>query len=329
VKYPFAGVFLGIAAAGVLYGASPQLESTDSIPPFGPLGCDLGDYALVLPSNYDEDSKDYLIDLVSDVTLGLISRFGPVNQAPFQLVVVNTREQLEKWVGGTLPDWIHAVALERPPRVVILGPGAEVNDPSRHNFEQALLHELTHVYLYRLAPQRGTRLLPGWFHEGIAVHISSGLDRGMHRAIVRGRLARSFYTLTELDRIYHRSSDLSELAYAQSVVAVQSMEQFYGEGIFRILFDELRMNGTFESAFIRATDESLFAFKNRYQQELFRRYNLLLVLADPLVWFILLPILVLLAYLIRLWRNRLIKARWRQALAALESHTVERIYPNE
>ncbi|MFC1619236.1 peptidase MA family metallohydrolase [Candidatus Neomarinimicrobiota bacterium] len=329
MKYPFAGVFLWIAATGVLYGVSSQGGYTDSIPPFGPLRCDLGDYALFLPSNYDEDSKEYLVELVSDVALGLISRFGPVNKAPFQLVVVNTREQLEKWVGGTLPDWIHAVALERPSRVVILGPGTDVADPSRHNFEQALLHELTHVYLYSLAPHRGTGPFPGWFHEGLAVHISSGLDRGMHRAIVRGRLTRSFYTLAELERIYHRSSDLSELAYAQSVVAVQSMEQFYGEGIFRFLFDELRMNGTFESAFMRAADESLSVFKNRYQQELFRRYNLLLVLADPLVWFILLPILVLLAYFIRLWRNRIIKARWRQELAALESHTTERIDPNE
>jgi hypothetical protein len=151
----------------------------------------------------------------------------------------------------------------------------------------------------------------------------------MHRAIVRGRLAGSFYTLTELERIYHQSSELSELAYAQSVVAVQSMEQFYGAGIFRDLFDELRRNRTFDAAFIYAAEESLSTFKIRYQQELSRRYNLLLVLADPLVWFILLPILVLLAYFVRLWRNRIIKARWRQELIALEGPPADGSNPVE
>jgi hypothetical protein len=329
MKNLFPAILLGFMTIGLPWGDSPGSGETDPLVSSEPHESKLGEYTLVLPPNYQDDSEKYLVELVSDVAAGLITRFGPVNQATFQLVVVSTREELEKWVGGTVPDWIHAVALERPPRVVILGPGTDVSDPSRHNFEQTLLHELTHVYLYRLAPHWGTKRLPGWFHEGLAVHISTGLDRGMHRAIIRGRIAKGFYSLMELERIYHRTSDLSELAYAQSVVAVQSMEHFYGETIFRQLFDELRLTGSFESAFLRATGESLPAFMNRYQQELLRRYNLLLVLADPMVWFILLPILVLLAYLIRLWRNRAIQRRWRQELAALEGHPVTAGDPEE
>ena len=329
MKSLFPAILLGLMSMGLLWGDSPQPTETDSPLSSGPHESKLGEYTLILPPNYHDDSEEYLVELVSDVAAGLITRFGPVNQTPFQLVVVNTREELEKWVGGTLPDWIHAVAMERPPRIVILGPGTDIADPSRHNFEQALLHELTHVYLYRLAPHWGTARLPGWFHEGLAVHISTGLDRGMHRAIIKGRLTGGFYSLIELERIYHRTSDLSELAYAQSVVAVQSMEHFYGENIFRSLFDELRVTGTFDSAFMQAADESLPVFRGRYQQELYRRYNLLLVLADPMVWFILLPILVLLAYLIRLWRNRAIQRRWRQELAVLEEHSVAAGDPDE
>lgn len=329
MKKLYSAILLGLLTTGLLWGGSTQPGETDSHRSSGPHESKLGEYTLVLPPNYHDDSEDYLVELVSDVAAGLITRFGPVNQAPFQLVVVNTREELETWVGGTLPDWIHAVAMERPPRVVILGPGTDVTDPSRHNFEQALLHELTHVYLYRLTPHWGTTRLPGWFHEGLAVHISTGLDRGMHRAIIRGRLSGGFYSLIELERIYHRSSDLSELAYAQSVVAVQSLEHFYGETIFRQLFDELRLTGTFESAFMRAANESLPTFRSRYQQELLRRYNFLLVLADPMVWFILLPILLLLAYLIRLWRNRAIQRRWRQEQALLGEYTVTAGEPEE
>jgi hypothetical protein len=291
--------------------AAESYRQQDGAPVVGSFSCALGDYELYLPPNYADGAESYLEELVSDVALGLISRFGPVDRAPFQLVVVSTREQLEQWVRGSLPEWIHAIALEHPSRVVILGPGAETADPVRHNFEQALLHELSHIYLYHLYPYRADDPLPGLFHEGLAVHVSSGLDRGMHRALAKGRLAGNFYTLEQLDRIYHRTSGLSELAYAQSVVAVQTLEVFYGEGIYQTIFNELRVNRTFTEAFLLATDEPLHTFQDRYREEIYRRYNLLVVLADPAVMFILLPILVLLAYLIRVWRNRIIKARWR------------------
>jgi len=172
------------------------------------------------------------------------------------------------------------------------------------------MHELTHIYLYRLYPRWRGGPLPGWFHEGLAVDISGGLDRGMHRALIRGRITRRFYTLEQLDRIYHTSAILSELAYAQSVVAAQTMAAFYGELVFQAIFDEIRAGRSFHDAFTQATGEALPLFQARYQAELHRRYNLLLVLADPAVLFILLPLLVLAAYFVRVWRNRAIAARW-------------------
>jgi hypothetical protein len=169
---------------------------------------------------------------------------------------------------------------------------------------------LTHIYLYRLYPSAGNGSLPGWFHEGLAVYTGGGLDRGMQRALVRGRITGKFYTLAQLDRIYHTSSVLSELAYAQSAVAAQFMEEIYGRGVFRDIFEELRRERVFPAAFAQATGESLERFHIRYEADLRRRYNFLLVLADPSVLFILLPFLVLVAYLVRQWRNRVITARW-------------------
>ncbi|MFB0516375.1 MAG: peptidase MA family metallohydrolase [Candidatus Neomarinimicrobiota bacterium] len=283
---------------------------SDSVITTGSVASSLGNFTLHFPADYPVEVETYLRELTVDVTLALVSRFGPVEPAPFQLMIVDSRAQLEKWVGGKLPTWIHAVAREHPPMVVVLGPATEVAEPISHRFEQILLHELTHVYLYRLYPSRNGERLPGWFHEGLAVHVSGGLDRGLHQALVRGRLTGRFYTLDQLDRIYHTSSVLSELAYAQSVVAVQTMEDFYGQGVFRSLFDEIRGGLPFPAAFAQIGGEPLEEFQARYQAALRRRYNILLVLADPGVLFILLPLLLLTAYLIKLWRNRAIAARW-------------------
>ncbi|UCH63321.1 MAG: hypothetical protein JSU77_02375 [Fidelibacterota bacterium] len=298
----------GIAAAAEIQQLSPARQ--DSLVISGSYTSQLGEFTLYLPADYPSGTEDFLQEMIADLALVLISRFGPVDPAAFELVIVNAREELSAWTGRELPRWIHAVALEHPPRIVVLGPATDISDHTSHNLEQALLHELTHIYLYRLYPSRNGGPLPGWFHEGLAVYFSSGLDRGMHRALIRGRLTNRFYTLGQLDRIYHTSTVLSELAYAQSIVAAQSMTAFYGEDVFHSLFDEIRRGYSFAPAFALAAGENLEQFQTRYKAELHRRYNFLLVLADPSVLFILLPILVLLAYFIRIWRSRIITARW-------------------
>lgn len=302
-----------LLAGGVVAAAEPQQPrpaGQDSLILSGTCPSPLGEITLYLPVDYAKEVETYLREVTTDLALALISRFGPVESAPFELAVANSREQLDAWAGHELPRWIHAVALEYPPRVVVLGPATGISDPASHRLEQVLLHEFTHIYLYRLYPSPEGGPLPGWFHEGLAVNISGGLDRGMQRALIRGRLTNQFYTLKQMDRIYHTSSVLSELAYAQSVVAAQCMEDFYGDWVFRSIFDEIRRGWSFAPAFALAAGETLEQFQARYEAELRRRYNILLVLADPSVLFILLPLLVLVAYLIRIWRNRVITARW-------------------
>jgi hypothetical protein len=302
-----------LLAGGIVAAAEPQQLSPagqDSLILSRSYASPLGEFTIYVPADYPLEAEDFLREVVADLALVLISRFGPVDYAAFELVIVNTREQLAAWTGHELPRWIHAVALEHPPRIVVLGHTTDIADHTSHRLEQALLHELTHIYLYRLYPSRNSGPLPGWFHEGLAVYFSGGLDRGMHRALIRGRLTSRFYSLKQLDRIYHTSTVLSELAYAQSVVAAQSMTAFYGEEVFHSLFDEIRRGYSFAPAFALAAGETLEQFQTRYEAELHRRYNLLLVLADPSILFILLPLLVLVAYFIRVWRNRVITARW-------------------
>ena len=302
------GLVLGLMAPGQ-WGAD-DLQAQGSLVPAGEGTSSLGQFAIYLPDGYSSTNVSYLQGATIDVALALISRFGEVARAPFELVVVESREQFQEWVGNEMPEWIHAVALEEPARVVVLVSKADNLDPTGHRFELTLLHELTHIYLYRLQPGRKGRGLPGWFHEGLAVYISSGLDRGMHRALIRGRVTGTYYTLDDLVRIYHTSSSLSEMAYAQSLMAVQGMAEFYGTGVFRELFDQLRGGLSFTTAFAGAAGEELDQFHARYLSALRSRYHLLLVLTDPAAIFILLPLLLMLAYFVRLHRNRVIRARW-------------------
>lgn len=306
-RWAWIGSILLVGSLGAESTASPAEPLLAS----GTYPSAVGDFTLYLPAQYPDAAATDLRHMTEDLSLTLVSRFGPVESAPFRVVITLNREQLDEWAGRELPSWIYAVALEHPSRIVLLGPAADVATATLERFQEALLHELTHIYLHRLYPTRVGGPLPGWFHEGLAVHTSGGLDRSMHRALVRARLFNRFITLEQLRRIVHTSAGLSELAYAQSVVAVQFMDDLYGPEVFRSLFDGLRAGASFRSAFAGAAGETLDAFQTRYQVELLRRYNLLLVAADPNVLFILLPLLVFVAYFAKRWRGRLITAKWK------------------
>ena len=294
------------------FGADATAPSSEPLLTQGTYASAVGDFTLHLTAQYPEVAATDLRHMTEDLSLMLVTRFGPVDRAPFRVVVTVNRDQLDEWAGRELSPWIHAVALEYPSRIVLLEPAADGARATPDGFQEALLHELTHIYLHRLYPSRTGGPLPGWFHEGLAVHTSGGMNRSMHRALVRARLFRRFITLEQLRRIVHTSAGLSELAYAQSVVAVQFMDDLYGPGIFRSLFVGLRAGDSFRSAFASAAGESLDVFQTRYQVELLQRYNLLLIAADPNVLFILLPLLVIIAYFTKRWRGRLITAKWKE-----------------
>ena len=303
-----AAALAGCLAAGL--AGEPETSGSDTLVDRGFSDSSLGRFALHVPGDYSATAVTFLQETAASVALALTTRFGPVDPAPFQLVVVESRAQLRVWVGNALPKWIHAVAIEHPPRVIILGGDLSGRDPASQRFEMTLLHELAHIYLYRMPSGWSGDALPGWFHEGLAVHVSGGLDRGMHQALIRGRVTGNYYTLIELRRIYHTSSALSQLAYAQSLLAVQIMEEFYGAGMFRDLFDSLRRGASFSAAFATAAGVTPLQFQERYQQALRQRYNPLMILTDPGALFMLLPLLLVVAYFVRQRRNRMIRARW-------------------
>ncbi len=268
----------------------------------------LGEFSLQAAENYNLQAQENLRAAVGSVAIALVGRYGPVKPEKFDLIVVRNRSELFAQAGREFPDWIQAVALERPSRVVMLMPTTRDLDISVSEFEQTLMHELTHLYLYRIAP---ARVFPGWFHEGLATYTSNGFNRSLHWALVKARLFHLTFTLGELNRLDHRSADQSTQAYAQAYMAIRLMADSYGPDIFPKIFVIQARGGSFEDSFSAAAGESLAQFEKYYLDELGRRYNFLLVLANPRTLFITLPLLLMLAYFIRRWRNAVIKARWQ------------------
>ncbi len=297
---------LALAGAAWATPVAPQMP----VEPESVYSSALGDYTLHLPEGFSSVAAENLRQAVETVTMVLVERYGPVARGRYELVLARDHDELASWTGQELPEWFQAVTLKHPSRVVLLIPTTRDADFSVGEFEQTLWHEFTHLYLFRVTPADSEQL-PGWFHEGLAVYTSSGFNRGFHWALVKARLVGRFYDLKELRRFQHSSADWSIQAYAQAYLAVREMAELYGPGIFREIFTGLSAGEDFGMAFARAAGESPDRFQEHYREQLERRYNLLLVAADPRVLYISFPLLLLAAYLARQWRNAVIKARWQ------------------
>lgn len=311
-------MILKLAIAGILWiGPAPLAAARppspgDTLIAYPGYACALGPFSIHTPANYSPAIIQGIAQATEDVALALVARFGTVPQSPFQLAIADSRRQFTLWAGRRMPAWTQAVALERPPRIVLLGPGANAAVKNLAFFEATLLHELTHAYLYRLHLPGSGIATPGWFQEGLAEYVGNGMDRRRHGVLIRGRLLGKFRSLAELERIVHTSTEISEVAYAQALVATRLMAEWYGKDVFEVLFDDMRRGLPFPAAFFNATGDRLPDFQRRYDLELLRRYNLLLVMTDPQVLFILLPLLVIVVYLVKRWRSWSITSKWEQ-----------------
>ncbi|MCH8327324.1 MAG: hypothetical protein IID15_02210 [Candidatus Marinimicrobia bacterium] len=271
----------------------------------------LGPCDIWLPPGYSTADAGYVAGAISDLSLVLTDRLGPTTERAFEVVLVDNRQQFEFWTGRAAPEWIHALALNSPPRLVLLV-AAQLTAADQKNLERTLLHELTHAYLHRLQAPDNRRNLPSWFHEGIAVQMSGGMERGMQQTVLYARWLGQLQPLGSLTTIRHETAQSSELAYGQSALAVELIVEDHGEAGLRELLNDLRGGAPFELVFEESLGVPWLQFVDRYQIWLRRRYNLLLALSDPNILFMLLPLLLVAAYLVTQARGRRRKAEWER-----------------
>ncbi len=309
-----AALVLQLACLPLAQAGSPSSsDSSAALQQAGTVRTPLGQCEIWLPADYSATDAEFLAGAVADLSLVLSDRLGPVHPQPFQLVITADRAQFDEWTGRRLPEWIQALALESPSRLVISNYPGPLGDAGRQEVEQVLLHELTHAYLHRARWPAGRTPLPAWFHEGLAVEMSGGLSRDLQRAVLWARWTGRLQRLRDLRTIRHQTAAASQIAYAQSALALQYLTYRHGESARTDLLAALGKFSSFERAYPQTFGEPLISFEAGYLTWLRQRYNLLLLASDPATLFMLLPALMIVAYLATSLRTRRRKAQWAAA----------------
>jgi tetratricopeptide (TPR) repeat protein len=129
----------------------------------------------------------------------------------------------------------------------------------------ALVHELTHCFMTAL-PGRG---IPTWFLEGVAQAQEGKSTAGIRRTLAQLQHANRLIPLKNLSGSFmNLPHDAVELAYSQSLSAVEYLVAKFGRSALRELLELVGQNYNFENAFSAALQRSISEFEAAWHRNL-------------------------------------------------------------
>ncbi len=210
--------------------------------------------------------------------------------------------------GGLAPAWGAGVAF--PDRGIIVLPAYGTDRGPTHELPRVLRHELAHVALQRFV---GPARIPRWFSEGYATWSAGQLDENaawvLRLAFLTGRAP----PLDSLILDWPAGSMDARVAYLLSASAVGWLHENGGDRVFRLFLDRWRETTDFDRALYDVWGLTGATLERDWSSAVRRRYGWLLFLAQSVVIWAILGILVLALVFIRRRRDRLRLEKLRAA----------------
>lgn len=178
------------------------------------------------------------------------------------------------------PSWVSGYALVPSGRIVLF-PDRQVSYP-HGSLEGLLLHELTHVFVMRVA--RG-HTGPRWFEEGVAMVASGERDLEDRAWGFWIGLTATPSALDDINRLFSEGPPAAQKAYLLSEALVRYLTTSLGPDIPRRILAE-RANGIpFEDAVQTVIGRSLLEFERDFwaQQTAWRRWIPVLT-SSTIIW---------------------------------------------
>jgi len=128
-----------------------------------------------------------------------------------------------------------------------------------------LTHELTHSFRASL-PGRGC---PTWFNEGVAQFEEGKSAANDRKALTQLRRSNHLVQLSQLRGSFvGLPADAAEVAYAESLSAVEYLVSHFGRSAIRSVLDLMAQNYNFENALKTALHRSASEFEAAWEQDL-------------------------------------------------------------
>lgn len=195
-----------------------------------------------------------------------------------------------------IPDWGQALAVPDN-NLIILNSRSADNVNIYANLGQILSHELTHIFMAKKAGDN-ERTIPVWFKEGCAVWFSG--ERRPMDMLSRALLTNSLIDFDDIEDVLRYDPYRAELAYDQSLSAILYLIRQNQEIAISRILAAVKSGNDFSDAFSMVTGQSVYQFETDWENQVkpaqgieWARY------ADSAIWLIIIPLLFLIAIVIK------------------------------
>jgi len=214
---------------------------------------DLGFCSLIFSS---EDSNiDYEKELIVKA-YNFNKNFAKIEIPKFEIKIVTSRSEFENIWGSNTPDYVSAFA--KDDNIVIFSYGIFVKETkwSKEKFEEALIHEINHLFYQEL---RDDEYDPLWLSEGLATFMQHKKKKHPYKKqlkITKEILNQSF-------------EEMSEDSYQIFTLFVEFLILSYGEKRILQFIEELKEGKNIDLVFkeiYKKSFEELIEDGNRYHK---------------------------------------------------------------
>jgi hypothetical protein len=208
-----------------------------------------------------------------------------------------------------LPEWAVGVAYPSLNRIVIRSM-LTVQEEGVIQPVEIFKHEFAHIVLEQALAKRGGA--PRWLSEGFSMYAAKQWTLSGERTLEEATLRKTFIPLTMLTTAFPADEKTARIAYAQSLSLVTFMLHYYGKPLFHQFLKNLQNGMDTDTALSYSTGDTLARLELKWQADLNKRYSWFSYLVNIGLFWFLLSVIVIIAYLIKYYRAKRMQARWEE-----------------
>ncbi|MDF1544232.1 MAG: peptidase MA family metallohydrolase [bacterium] len=258
-------------------------------------------YFLSNPSQID--LADSVLNLIRVRTTELLNTDLPYKPS---VHVVDNADRFKQLTRGLIPDWGAAAAF--PERKLIA-----IKSPDKFSVGRSLAELLAHEYAHLALDHRcGFNDPPRWVNEGSAMYLSTEWSWSNNLTMSRSAVFGQLVPLREIELVNRFESDKAQVAYAESYLAVQYFLDEYGVGSFNTMLDQIAQGKSFDAALAAGTGSNQAEFELEFSAFLEKRYNLVSLFMDTMLFWVGLALIVLIGTFLRYKKRRQYYKKWEE-----------------
>lgn len=246
----------------------------------------------------------YTLNTIREFTPQLTTIFGSKSM-PIRFILVNSRKEFELKTGSHLPYWTGAVTMFPQKIVVIKTP--DLTNTTLRQYRKTINHELVHLVQGYHVPLNMT---PTWFNEGLAVYLTDQFNLQSRVVLSRAIAKNSIIPLDRLSDFLQYNHVQAELAYTESVTVIEFLTQVYGPSVLTELFNILSEKKDFDHSLYLVTDIEPGTLQFHWKKYITSRYKWIFLLDIQYIIWLIIPVLVIIAFFVKIKRNKKIFHKW-------------------